>query len=54
MNENISDSYSVEKKLKENKDGKGIVCRHSARLEKWQVSQVKRNSISFIINELKI
>lgn len=35
-------------------DGKGIDCRHSARLEKWKVSQLKRNSISFIINVLKI
>ena len=45
MNENNSNCYTVEKKLQENKDGKGTVCRHYGGLQKWQVSSVKRNSM---------
>lgn len=33
------------KKLQENKDGKGTVCRQYDGLQKWQVSSVKRNSM---------
>ena len=38
LNENISDCYTVKKKLQENKDRKGTVCRHYDGLHKWQVS----------------